>query len=128
MRVQNALTLLASAARTSDPAVTAQTGNQFPGLLLVLDVTAASGTGGLTLSVRGYDPVGGSNTFTLLTDPNLILATGTYAFLICPGAGAAANGVRVSEAFAMPQKWDVAIVHGDGSSYTYSLAALLLGG
>jgi hypothetical protein len=126
MRVQTELTLLGSAARTADPTVTAETNNQHPGVLLVLDVSAASGTGGLSLSVRGYDPIS-DNTFDVLADPEAILATGTYAFLVAPAASRGANGLRVTEAGYLPRKWDVAIVHGDGSSYTYSLAALKIG-
>jgi hypothetical protein len=125
MRVQAELTLLASAARTADPTVTAETDNQHPGVLLILDVSAASGTGGLTVSVRGYDPIS-DNTFDLLVDQNAILATGTYAFLLALGAARGANGLRVSEGFVLPRKWDVTVVHGDGSSYTYSLSATML--
>lgn len=126
-RNQATLTLLSSAARTSTTTATAQTANQFPGVLLILDVSTASGTGGLTLTIRGYDPIS-DNTFDLLVDSTAITATGTFAFLIQTGSGAAAEGVRVSEQFTLPAKWDVSIAHGDGSSYTYSLAAILIGG
>lgn len=126
-RNQAALTLLASAARTSTTATTAETANQYTGVLLILDVSAASGTGGLTVTVRGYDPIS-DNTFNLLVDTLAITATGTYGFVVAIGASAPADGIRGSASYTLPPKWDVSIAHGDGSSYTYSLAAVVIGG
>src|SRR5690242_4107854 len=53
-------TLLAEAARTATTYAAAPLTNPSArGVTLWLNITAASGTGGLILRVRGYDPVSG---------------------------------------------------------------------
>jgi hypothetical protein len=116
--------LLASAVRAATTATTKQVNRRHTSVLLTLSVTVASGTGGLTLSIRGYDPVSG-NTITLLQDGAPILATGTYGFALGPWGFHTDDGLRAAEGCALPLDWDVSIAHGDGSDYTYSLAATL---
>ncbi len=118
--------LLASAARTAAATPVKQINRRHASVLVTLSVTAASGTGGLTLSIRGYDPVSG-NTISLLTDAAAITATGTYAFLLGPWGMTTPDALRAAEGCNLPRDWDVNVAHGDGSSYTYSVAATLAG-
>jgi len=117
--------LLASATKTATNATAKLRNRHVRGVLLLLNVSAASGTGGLTVRIRAYETISG-NTINLLADTAAITATGTYGFLLHPNAGAAADGIRVSRAFLLSQDWDVQISHGDASNYTYSLSAELL--
>src|SRR4051812_33319316 len=116
---------LASAARTATTTTAKQRDRRHSGMLVILNVTAASGTGGLTLSVRGYDPTSGT-AFVLLTDGSAITATGAFAFLLGSTTVTAGSAVRVAAARPLTTDFDIQIVHGDASSYTYSLAAEML--
>jgi len=116
--------LLASAARTATATSPALRNRWHKALHLVLDVTAASGTGGLTLHVQQVDRDTGK-TVDLLVDGSAITATGTYGFQLALSEGAAGNGIRAAASRMLPSDWQVQIVHGDGSSYTYSLSAVL---
>lgn len=117
-------TLLASAARTS----AAQTANQssfgLKNLLLFLNVTVASGTGGLTLRLYAVDPASGNNV-QINAEPTVITATGLYGYMI--GAGASAAGVTGTThvqqftASPAPATWFAYVAANDSSSYTYSL-------
>jgi hypothetical protein len=121
-------TLLASAART------ASAGPQIPAvqqvsqnLTLTLNVTVASGTGGLTPVVQWQDPTY-TGAFqpapiTLLTCPT-VTSTGTYTYTIGPGASLAPTGGTAVLDSTLPQAGvTVTVNHGDASSYTYSLTA-----
>jgi len=110
--------LLASAARTATTSSPTLRNRWHRGVQLVLNVTAASGTGGLTLHIQQVDRDSG-NTIDLAVDSATITATGTYGFQMAPTANAAT-------ALYLPTDWCVKVVHGDGSSYTYSLGATLL--
>ena len=116
--------IYASAART-----TAQTGSTMinaenaKGILVHLDVTAASGTGGLTLAVKGIDPVSGNAT-ALLTAGAAVTATGTKSYLLYPGASGGSVTTAVSG--ALPYKYRVDVAVGDASSNTYSVGYTLL--
>lgn len=117
--------LLASAARTATTSSPALRNRYHRGIHLVLDVTAASGTGGLTLKVQQVDRDTGK-TVDLLVDGSAITATGTYGFQMALSEGAAGNGIRAAASRALPTDWQVTVTHGDTSSYTYSLSATLL--
>jgi hypothetical protein len=95
------------------------------GVQLVLIVTAASGTGGLTVHLQQVDRDSG-NTADLMVDTAAITATGTFAFQMALSEGAAGNGIRAAASRQLPTDWQVTVAHGDGSSYTYSLSAVLL--
>ena len=86
-----------------------------------LNVTAASGTGGLTFQLRGWDKA--SNTSVVLAaDTAPITATGLYVFEVAPSIAAASGVRRVAFNAYLPVQWDVNIAVGDASSYTYSLS------
>lgn len=121
-------TLLASAARTGSTTSPTQTSYSGRGVLIFLDVTAASGTGGLTVKLRALDPVTGGG-FHINVDPTAITATGSYGYMIYPGASSAGGGTATVKQFtpaAVPRTWNVSVVHGDASSYTYSLGYALI--
>jgi hypothetical protein len=110
--------LLASAARTATTTSPVLRNRRHRGLQLVLNVTVASGTGGLTLHIQQVDRDTG-NAIDLAVDSTTVTATGTYGFQMAPGAGSATP-------LYLPTDWQVEVVHGDASSYTYSLSATLL--
>lgn len=122
-------TLLASAARTTSTASSSQTNHGNAGILLWLNITVASGTGGLTLYIQGFDPVSGAAVL-LNAAPTAIIATGTYAYELRPGAttaGAAGTGrVQQRTAASLPRTWRIEVIHGNGSSYTYSVGYALI--
>ncbi|MBI3948031.1 MAG: hypothetical protein HY321_19095 [Armatimonadetes bacterium] len=124
------LTLLASAARTATSLAPNQLNYNGRGLYVVLNVTATSGTGGLTLRVWGMDPVTGF-VIAMLSATAAVTATGRYIYLvypgaISPGAGGGSPGVTQLSAIPLPRRWFVEVTHVDGSSYTYSVGASLV--
>jgi hypothetical protein len=127
MITRNTSTLpLASAARTVTTTSPQMRNLYHRGVLVTLAVSVASGTGGLTLHVRGYDAASASGAaFDLLVDAPAITAPGTYVFIVDETAVAGA-GVRVAVSRPLTKLWDVQVVAGDGSSYTYSVSAVLL--
>ena len=115
--------LLASAARTAD-AFSAKFKDEYAtGVRLILSVTAASGTGGLTPRVRAYDPVSG-NTVEISQGGAAVIAVGTYAYEVFPATTSApAGSVKEVVSRVLPVVWDVRVAAGDASAYTYSLSA-----
>jgi hypothetical protein len=119
-------TLLASAARTADVVSPNQTNYNARGVLVSLNITAASGTGGLKVLIQNVEPVVGSGR-TLNATPAPITATGTYYFILYPGAsGSGASGISQVTSYPLPRSWGVYVQHVDTSSYTYSLAYSLV--
>lgn len=108
-------TLLASAART----VTTDSPNQINynarGATLFLNVTTASGTGGLIMKIRIVDPISG-NLSSLVAGTN-VTATGLYILQLYPLS---------SSNYALPRTWIAEVAHGDATSYTYSLGYSLI--
>lgn len=117
-------TLLASAAHTTAQSPLALTVPvNAESVLFFLNVTVASGTGGLTFRVVAIDPVSG-NSFPLNSAPVAIIATGQYAFVLGPGCtsyGGAVPAAGGATAIALPATIQVQIGVGDASSYTYSV-------
>jgi hypothetical protein len=118
--------LLPSAARTAAPTVPNWRNRRHVGIQLSLNVTAASGTGGLTVHIQATDRDTGGAAADLLVDGTAITAIGTYLFRLSPLEAAASAGERLAVARELPVDWLVAVAHGDGSSYTYSLRATFL--
>ena len=115
--------LVPSGARTAAPAIPTQTNPNFRGVLLWLNVTVASGTGGLTTTIRGIEPVTGTAFVALLT-ATAVTATGLFTYVLYPGAVTGpftlgTNGI-------LPRVWTANVAAGDSSSYTYSLAYSML--
>ncbi len=95
-----------------------------------LDISAASGTGGLTLVVRGYSWNGVTTTNgeamgnpgVILTAGAAITATGVYIYELAEYPQAARGAVQLTVADTLPVYWDVQVQVGDASSYTYSVS------
>jgi hypothetical protein len=116
-------TLLASQARTATAQSPTQTNYNARGILIHLNVTVASGTGGLQLRVYSIDPVsGGVKPINNL--PTAVTATGVYTYVIYPGISADAN-TQVS-ASILPRTFNVTVSAGDSTSYTYSVGYSLI--
>jgi hypothetical protein len=114
--------LLPSAARTATTATSVQYSDPSQKYIrLYLNITAASGTGGLSPKIRGYDPISG-NAVELSTGGTAVTATGTYCYEFMSSAATAAGNVKECLSRMLPMKWDVSVAHGDSSSYTYSLS------
>jgi hypothetical protein len=118
--------VLASATRTSITNSPKQTNHNAKALVIYLDVTAASGTGGLTPFLRLYDPVTGK-TVVINVLSSAITAIGTYAFVIGLGAsGTVTNSVKSFVSSIISRQYDIQIYHNDASSYTYSVGQCLV--
>lgn len=115
--------LLPSAARTTQTTTATQTNAGHRGIILYMNVTAASGTGGLTPSLLFVDSLSGATVQATLGTAKT--ATGCFAYTIYPASGLAANN-GAAVASPLPSQWQIKIGVGDSSSYTYSLSADLL--
>lgn len=119
-------TLLASAARTVLSASAIQKNHNGRGVQVTLDVSAASGTGGLQLVIQNIDPAT-TYAFTLTPTPTAVTVAGTYIYELYPGIGASASGLVVQRTSGLlPRSWRIAVLHGDASSYTYSVGYSLI--
>lgn len=114
-------TILASAARTATPTATAQDNPFCKGLDVIVDVTALTATGTLTVTIDAQDPAS-AKWYNLLTGA-AIVGTGTTVYRIAPGLTAAANLIAND---VLPRTWRVVVTHGNGVSITYSVGAVLL--
>ena len=118
--------LLASAARTANTAAAVAAFQSSIGLirsvLLMLNVTAASGSGGLQVSLQNASPL-----FNLTGGGTSVTATGVWTYWY--GAGApttAGSGYRNAQPAPLGGgDFNVYVLVGDATSYTYSLSAYL---
>ena len=119
MRTAPRVQVLSSAARTSAPAAVVFSGpTHYRGVRLLLNISAASGTGGLKVIVRARE---GGAVADLNTGGSAQTTTGLKVYEIYPDAAAAAAGVVDAVSRQLPDEYEVAVTHADGSSYTYSL-------
>jgi len=120
-------TALASAARTATTTSAAITNNNFTKLRVYINVTAASGTGGLQLQLLAKDPVTAAYNAMHSAQPAApITAIGEYYFDYTPAAVAAIGGASAAFSIFPPSSLETKIVHGDASSYTYSVGYELI--
>jgi hypothetical protein len=120
-RGNTAFVLAASLLRTATLTLGALTNFNARGIKVTIDVTAASGTGGVTAAIQVNDPASGK-WITLLSSVN-ILAVSTVTLTLYPGIAAVAN---VSANDVLARTYRVVVTHGDASNYTYSLGANLI--
>lgn len=115
-------TLLASAARTATTRSATQTNHNARGAFVFLNVTAASGTGGLQLRWLVADPVSGTLPY-MNAAPTAITTVTTAVYIVYPGgAGVGAQAVNMP----LPRSWAIEVQHADASSYTYSVGYALI--
>lgn len=118
-------TLLASAARTATTSSPQQTNYNARGVIVYLNVTAASGTGGLTLQFYDVDPVSGQQ-YQINAAAAAITAVIGRAYVVYPAASGVASAVGQVTALPLPRTWVATVAHGDASNYTYSLGFSLI--
>ena len=120
-----ASTAFASAARTGAVATSVLTNFNARGVIVTVNVTAASGTGGLTLKIDAIDPITYGQFGPLLIATNLIQTPGGYTYVLYPGVsgGTPGNGggINTYVGQVLPRLWAIVITTGDASSYTYSV-------
>lgn len=113
--------LLPLAARTAAATPVRVNSRGTEGIIIYLNVTAASGTGGLVVQLRGFNNEGSPVIF--YASPSSVAAT-SRTYICSPwNLSAAANGITAVQGVPLPYNFDVNVTHADGSSYTYSLAA-----
>lgn len=102
------------------------TNHNARGVIYFLNVTAASGTGGIQPKIQFKDPVSGSYLNAVPT-PTAVIATGLTLYSFYPGVTAPA-GTPISQTNqnALPRTFRFQTVHVDGTSYTYSLGYCLV--
>lgn len=115
------ITCLASAARTTTTNAPAWVNHSNRGVLVYLNVSAVSGTGGLVPKIFGQDFLTAIN-YLLWAAAAPITAVGSYCYLLYPGAiGAATADLKEISGIALPRHGFVQIAANDASSYTYSI-------
>lgn len=113
--------LIASGARTSTTSSSQLTNFNFRGISVNLSITVASGTGGLQIAIQGYDQSSASYK-TLHTLATAITATGLYVVQMYPSIDNVNSAITQTISQALPAQYRVQVIHGDASSYTYSLS------
>lgn len=115
------VTAFASAARTATPTSVPLSTYRAKAITIVIDCTAITATPSVVFTVSGKDTASGKK-FTLLASA-AITATGTTVLNIGAGLPATAN---VSANAPIPDVIDIAPVHGDADSITYSVGVHIL--
>jgi hypothetical protein len=118
---------LASAARTTTTQTADIDTTGFRAIVIFFNVTAASGTGGLTLRLRGKDPVTGFYA-SLTQDSAARTTTGLWTMNVGLGASAPSGASLTGSltGLPLPDIIRVEVTHGDASSYTYSIGYCLV--
>jgi hypothetical protein len=115
------LVILSSAVRTASANGVDRTNHNARGLILVIDMTVVPGVDTVTFTIQGKDPASGKY-YTVLASAALV-ATGTVVLRVGPGLTAAANLVAND---ILPRTWRVITTHSAGTSFTYSVGAVLV--
>lgn len=119
-------TIYPSAARTATPAAVTLINPGYRGVVLSLDVTIASGTGGLTVNVSQIDPATGE-AMAINGGGAAITTVRAATYWVCAGASGSTGAIHDLTAVPLPPgSWQVQVAHGDASSYTYSLGYQML--
>lgn len=121
-RIRNNLsgTVVSSNTRTSTISSSDITNFNHRGIILSLNITAASGTGGLQVIIQMKDALG-TVYKSLNTAPTAVTAIGQYVYMLYPAITSTNGAIEQVIPQILPQTFRVQIVHGDSSSYTYSM-------
>lgn len=119
------ITLLSSAARTATTTSSAVQIASGQTITCHLNITVASGTGGLTFRIEMQDPISG-NWFWIATDGAARTTATNYQFQVGPGSSRV--GGMTTAAFycfqaVLTGPIRIGVAHGDATSYTYSVTA-----
>lgn len=109
---------LASALRTVTTATADILNVNNKGVMVFLNVTAASGTGGLQVRIQCKDPISGTYT-GMNAAPAAVIATGHTVYLFGP-LNTSGSNITVYNGI-LPRTWRISVTHGDSSNYTYSV-------
>lgn len=103
------------------------------GILVYLHVTAASGTGGLSVRINAREPDYSAGAGTpwetpLNTAPTAVTTIGDYLYLLYPATETVPswNGTAQTTRSYLPQHFSITVQHADASDYTYSVGYQLL--
>jgi hypothetical protein len=123
-------TVLASTARTASTSGSSVDWVRYKGVILFLNVTAASGTGGLAIFPEYQDPVSASwnRIYNYPSTSARITTVGLQILHIGRGIGATIGGANQGGFCAafLSSAIRFTVNHGDASSYTYSLGYELI--
>jgi len=114
-------TILASAQRTATVNSADQDNLFARGVVVVIDVTAASVTPSVVFTIKGKSSLG-DDYYTILASA-AVTGTGQTVLRVYPGLAASANAAAND---VLPRKWRVEAVHGDTDPITYSVSANLI--
>ena len=117
--------LLTSAARTATATSTGFINYSNRGLMVNLNVTAASGTGGLTVNVQYADQIL-SNFANVFSATLPVTAVGYSQYCLYPGVASTGSGFTQTLGIPLGAVWRVQVTVGDASSYTYQVAGVPL--
>jgi hypothetical protein len=123
VRNVNAVSILASSARTTTQTGSDQTNYNFRGLILYVNVTSA-GTGSITPSVDIKDSVSAAYK-TIWTAAAAITTTGLFTYVIGPDAAAAAGYTEAVLRY-IGRTFRVNVTANNANSVTYSVSMDLL--
>ena len=116
-------TILASASRTANPTIATQANYSGRGVVLMINVSAnAGGSGSITVTIQGVDPISG-NTYTILAS-SAITAVALATLKVHPMLTAVGNSVAND---VLPRTWTVSVVHNNSNPITYSINASIIG-
>lgn len=110
-----------SAARTVAPAVVSQDNPYCRGLQVIMDITAVTLTGTLTVTIDGQDPASGK-WYNLLTSAALATVA-TTVLRVIPELVTAANLIASD---VLPKTFRIVVTPANAVSMTYSVGATLL--
>jgi hypothetical protein len=116
--------LLVSAQRNATVSSADQSNRTGRGLMIYVNVTTASGTGGLNVCLYGKDTQESNQYFELASYGNSspIKTTGQFAYCWYPGSTSTGT-LGGTGANVLPATWRLTVVANDSSNYTYSLSA-----
>lgn len=109
--------VIGAAVRTAGATLGA-TNRNARGVVIIIRISAASGTGGVTFFIEGNDTLNGLS-YPILQSA-LIIAVQTLVLRVYPGLVAAAN---LTANDVLPRNWQIRTTHGDASNYTYAAVA-----
>lgn len=118
--MQNNVVILPSASRTTTQTNILAVGDGL-GVVAVLNMTNV-GTGSVTLSINGYDPVSGG-TWLLLAGA-AVSTNSTNVYKVYPGLTAAANAVASD---VVPSQLQFVVVANNANAAVYTLTANVVG-
>lgn len=113
------ITLITAAGVTTSQNSADQSNAQYRGIKLYVNMTNV-GTGSVTFTIQGKDPVTGTY-YTILASA-AIIANGFTAYTVYPGITATAN---VSASDVLPRTWRVLATANNANATTYTVSCSL---